>query len=216
MARKKMEDILNRARLAIEGTLNDEVIQTAVTPYGYNHAKMLALKAQYDEVQSDMLNQASLKGKRAAATAEMVAARAAAQEATANLLSIARREFRTHPDAIVALGLRERRKQSLAGFSQQSHQLYKGILTNPAYLALMTPKGYNATRLTAELTAVEAVGNVDVAQESAKGQQQKATKERDAKLVDLDRAISDYKAAALIALANDPQQLEKLGFGAIP
>lgn len=216
MPRKKKEVVLNRARLAILGTLNEPAILTAVTPYGYTLERMLALKADYETASTLTVTQASLSGKRAAATTEIKKARATANKAATNMFNIAHIVFRDDPSAIVAMGFNLPRKQSLAAWLHQTSLPYKAILANPAYIASMAGRGYDENRLRAELALVEEVGNVDVGQESAKGNQQRATKERDAMLAALDQAISDYKTVALVALASDPQQLEKLGFGAIP
>jgi hypothetical protein len=48
------------------------------------------------------------------------------------------------------------------------------------------------------------------------GEAQEATRLRDARLDELDEWMSDFKVVAQVALKENDQWLEKLGFGAVP
>ncbi len=75
--------------------------------------------------------------------------------------------------------------------------------------------GFDRAKLEAGAALVQAVADADHSQEGQKGEAQQATKVRDAKLDEMDQWVADFKVIAGVALADNPQQLEKLGFGAI-
>ena len=74
------------------------------------------------------------------------------------------------------------------------------------------PIRYTQAKLEAEAALVEAVVAASAAQDKERGEAQEATQLRDAKLDELDRWVSDYKAIATVALDELPQRLEQLGW----
>ena len=75
--------------------------------------------------------------------------------------------------------------------------------------------GYDRAKLEAQQTLVQTVYDKDNTQESHKGEAQQVTKTRDAKLDDLAQWVADLKVIAQVALEDNPQWLEKLGFGTV-
>ena len=68
----------------------------------------------------------------------------------------------------------------------------------------MAKFGYDRAKLEAEYELVLELDQADKLQESKKGEAQKLTKLRDAKLDEMDQWISDFKVVAKIALEDDP------------
>ena len=108
------------------------------------------------------------------------------------------------------------RKRTLSGWLEQAVAFYTNLVGDADLMAAMGNFGYDQARLQAEGALVQAVVEANLAQEKEKGEAQDATKQRDAKLDEMDVWMSDFKAIAQVALEKNPQWLEKLGFGTVP
>lgn len=215
-AKKSIAQRLLDAELAIDNTLSNQDILTAVTPYGYDEAALEAARDLQREAMALHEQQQQEYGEQYEATAVLREAWDTAADAYGAALKIARIAFRGNETAHKALGLGGSRKQSLSGWLDQARLFYNNMLRTPEFIAAMTPYTYNETKLEAEAALVEAVANANEAQEKERGEAQQATKVRDAKMDELDQWLADYKAIAEVALAVSPQSLEQLGFGAVP
>ena len=200
------------AELAINNTLNSPSILAAVTPFGYDQAKLLAAKTLHQETLELVELQKKEYGEQYDATAAVEEAREAAEEAYTAALKIARLAFRGNDSARNALGLAGERKQSISGWLDETRRFYNNLLRTPAFLAKMATFNYSQAKLEAELALVDQVGILREIQHKERGEAQEATKVRDAKLDELDQWLADYKVVAEVALAASPQQLEQLGW----
>jgi len=135
-----------------------------------------------------------------------------ADQAYAKTLKIARIALRDNVKAQNALGLSGERKRSLSGWLEQAGRLYQNLLDDAEFVAAMTVYGYSQEKLETEQALVNAVREANMSQEKEKGEARDATEKRDAKLDAMDRWMADFKAIALIALGDNPQWLDKLGF----
>ena len=200
------------AELAINNTLNSPSILAAVTPFGYDQAKLLAAKTLHQETLELVELQKKEYGEQYDATAAVEEAREAAEEAYTAALKIARLAFRGNDSARNALGLSGERKQSISGWLDETRRFYNNLLRTPTFLAKMATFNYSQAKLEAELALVEQVSTLRELQHKERGEAQEATKVRDAKLDELDQWLADYKVVAEVALATSPQQLEQLGW----
>ncbi len=203
---------LLNAETAINNTLANPQILTAVTAYGYTEAILEAAQALHAEVVELNERQHQEYGEQYAATAAVQAAWDEAAAAYSNAVKIARIAFRGNTTAHAALGLNGRRKESLSGWLEQSRLFYNNLLRNPAFITVMAPYTYTQTKLQTEAALVENVATLSELQDKERGEAQEATKTRDAKLDELDQWLADYKAIAEVALSGSPQQLEQLGW----
>lgn len=203
------------AQVAIDGSMADEEILTAVSPYGYPLERFEAAKTLYEETRTRVNRQKREYGEQFSATQEMEAAWEAADAAYTDTLKIARIAFKNDPDARQSLMLGGNRKRSFYGWLSQADALYGNMIGHPASMAAMAPFGYDQAKLEAEAALVEDARAANLAQEREKGEAHAATRARDAKLDELNEWVADYKVIATIALPVDGQKLESLGFGAV-
>ena len=218
VSRKKrsIEDRLLAAQVAIENARADATIRAALAPFAYDEARLAAGRALYDAAQALVNQQKAVYGDQYGSTGAVNAARTTADTAYRRTLAVARVALKGHVQAHAALMLDGERQQSLAGWLEQAQAFYGNLLAAPDLLAALGSFGYDRAKLEAERALVEAVAAANLAQEQQKGNAQQTTQQRDAALDALDTWVADFQVIARVALADQPQQLEKLGFGAVP
>ena len=203
------------AQIAIDGSMADAEILTAVTPFGYPLTRFQAAHELYKETAVLVNVQKREYGEQYGATQAMEAAWEAANAAYTITLKIARIAFKNDPDARQSLMLGGSRKRSFYGWLSQVDALYGNMIGHAASMAAMAPFGYDQPKLEAEAALVEAARVANLAQEREMGEAQASTRARDAKLDELNEWLADYKVIAAIALPVDGQKLEGLGFGSV-
>ena len=214
-ARLSIAEQLLAAQVAIDGSMADPEILTAVSPFGYTLERFQTVRSTYEDASTLVNVQKREYGEQFGATQTMEAARTAANAAYTITLKIARIAFKDDPDARQALMLSGNRKRSFYGWLSQVDALYGNMIGHAASMAAMAPFGYDQLKLEAEAALVETARAANLAQEREKGEAHAATRARDAKLDELNEWIADYKVIAAIALPADGQKLEGLGFGTV-
>ncbi len=210
------QEIINtcsRRKLALGNAKADAVVVAALSPYGYDAAKLdqgLQLIADVD----DLANvQGTEYGEQLEATKTFYDSWAAIKKKYNRAVAIARIEFDDDTAARVALKLDGRRKNGVAGWIVQATAFYKGLRDNAAWLAKMA--GFDLTRVNADLAQVEQIGELDRQQEKETGEAREATKARDEKFDELNAWWSRYVAYAELALEDQPQKLKLVTEGEI-
>lgn len=173
------------AQVAIDGTLADAEIVTAVSPFGYPLERLQAAKALYEEVRTLVNVQKREYGERYGTSQTFEAAWEAAIAAYTIPLKIARIAFKGDADARQSLMLGGVRKRSFYGWLAQADALYNNMIGHAASMDAMAPFGYDQLKLEAEAALVEAARAANLAQEREKGEVHAATIARDAKLDEL-------------------------------
>ena len=102
------------------------------------------------------------------------------------------------------------RKRTRAGWLLQAQQFYANALTDSAIVEQLAAYGITQERLAEGQRQVAAVAAGNVARRSQQGAARQATATRDAALAALQRWMRDFVAIARVALADQPQLLEKL------
>lgn len=122
-----------------------------------------------------------------------------------------RARYRKEPTVLARLGLDRPRVRGFAGWVRQAHYLYDNLLADAALAADVEAKGLPTADATAARDALVALAQTDSSQENRKGLAQQSTRDRDA----LARAFADWLAEfrdlARVALAEQPEWLERLG-----
>lgn len=200
---KSLAEFLFEVQVAIDLVLTDPERQARLAAYGYDAAALTAARAEYERAEA--LTQAQMRayGAQMGATADYKAARARAEKAYKRSLTLARIVFREDVGATVALDLKGRRRQSLAGWMEQCSFFYEGLLARPERLAQMAVFGYDAAVVEAEKGLITAVQQANRAQDLAKGEAREATRVRDAQVDALARWLSDFRVVTKIALEEE-------------
>ncbi len=212
---RSIADRLGSAELALNNALKDEGILEAVSLFGYDSTRLQEGLNLYQEALDLVNRQAAEYGDQFEATRQVEEARQTASAVYMPALKVARVALRDYERAGNALRMNGERKKSLMGWLEQAQGFYANLLADETLLAAMGNFGYDRAKLEAQQALVQAVYDEDNSQEGHKGAAQQATMTRDAKMDELAQWVADFKVIAQVALEENPQWLEKLGFGTV-
>ncbi|HMQ54497.1 MAG TPA: hypothetical protein PKE64_26055 [Anaerolineae bacterium] len=210
---KRISDHVLAAHVAINNALADDDIIASLSLYGYDEARLRGGQELLSQVEELRQDQKVGYGEQYDATASFKLAWAKANEAYKHALKLARITFKTNAKARAALLLDGKRHSKFSNWLEQAGTFYANLLGQPDLLAAMSHFGYDRHRLETEQALVEAVAENHRRQEVRRGDAHHGTAERNAALNELNDWMMTFRAAATVALADRPQQLEKLGFG---
>ncbi len=212
---KNIDELLAQAGTAISNAQQTPDIQAALATFGYDEAR---LQAGADLLAAARAGQAAQKreyGEQYAATAAVDQAR---QEADAQYRvhrKLVRMVLKGDPQRQVALGLDQPPKYSFSGWLGQTRVFYTNLLLDVEALASLARFNIDQAQLEAAQVAIKQVDDLNNAQQREISEAQMATKSRDAAIDELSDWLNEFREIAFIALADNPQQLEALQFGAI-
>ena len=209
-AKTSIADRLNAAQVAIQNTLADAEILTAVAAYGYSVAKINVGKALYDQAVAAVNAQIAAAGAQRDTTATMESAKNAAYAAYQSLAKVARAVFIQDKPRLIRLGLTGAMPKSTAGFLTAAYALFENA-SNPEIQALLANYGYDSAKLESERALIAAYESANSSQEQTKGTAQQATRDQDAELKELDLWYRQYIKIARVAFRSKEELLEKLG-----
>jgi hypothetical protein len=200
---------LNLAQVAIHNTLDDDELLSPMAEYGYTAERVHEGRQLYEAAVAAVNAQKMAAGNQRDATAQLRAARAAAQDAYVALSQIARACL-ARPQ-LDALGLRGRVPRSTAGFLAGGYALFDNAQSVPEIQAALAQLGYTRARLQSERDKIAAVERANQAQAMAKGAAQQATQDQDAALAAMNEWLARYLRVARVALRGQKPLLEKIG-----
>ncbi len=105
-----------------------------------------------------------------------------------------------------------KRKPTLSGWLEQATLFYENALASAEVKTALAELGITPAKLEAGQALVQAMAKTNAVQEKEKGEAQQATLARDEALEALADWFGDFKEVAAIALEDQPQLLESLGF----
>lgn len=205
------DEILFQSGLRINNSLTDAKVLNAVSPFGYNEAKLTEGAGLLTAATSLVETQKREYGEVDAAQNAFENKRQEAHAQYMNILAICRIAFKKDVKAISTLDLTGRRASTISGWLKQTHGFYNALLANADWTTVLNNYGQTAEVLQAGLALVEEVATASEATKKEMGDAQNATQLRDEKLEELAEWVNDYEVIAKIALAGSPQLLEKLG-----
>lgn len=209
--KNRIADFLLTAQVMIENSLTDPVVKEALAAYGYTEEALAVGKTLYDETIALQNAQNKEYGDQIAATAELYDLWETAHRQYMKTLKIARIAFEDHPKADRAVMLFGKRKESLSGWLAQAQIFYANILNDADLMDSLAEYGYTIEKIQQESALLNQVAVKNQQQKKEMGEAQASTQARDEKIDELAKWISNLRAVAKVALADDPQQLEKLG-----
>lgn len=209
--KNRIDEFLLAAQVMIENSLADPVVKEALATYGYSGETLAAGKTLYEETIALQNTQKKEYGDQVAATSELNDIWETADQQYMKTLKIARIAFQDHPKADRAVMLFGRRKESLSGWLAQAQIFYANILNDADLMDSLVKYGYTTEKIQQESTLLNQIAAKNQEQRKEMGEAQASTQARDKKIDELAKWVSDLRAVAKVALADDPQQLEKLG-----
>ena len=202
---------LNYAETIIANALNDQTIAGLLAGYGYDSATIQNGQVRYQQAFDLQRAQEREYSEQYAATDTVEAARQQAEALYLPHLKVARVALKNERGAREALMLDGNRKSSLTGWIDQARQFYVNALATPGVLIQLARYNITANLLETGLAAVNALESARQSQHRERGEAQDATKARDAALDAMMEWVGDFVEIARVALAGQPQLLEKLG-----
>ena len=199
------------SRLLLDNSQKYPDLLGALSLYGYDKAKIDQGTRLWNEADALISDHAKGRGDKLEATHDAEKAWEDAMPVYAKALKTARVAFGDSPRATATLHLSGSRRMTVDGWADQARAFYRNLLSEPGFLATMAGFGYPAKRLETELAAVELVSEKSHVKHDEKGEAQKATALKDAKIRELDAWISDFRAICRVAFYESPQDLERLG-----
>ncbi len=215
MTRQTIDQQINDAQVAIDNALGQTEISAALAEYMYDTARLNEGKTLLTSAQKLHATQQAEYGDQFAATDTLTAAWDEARAAYGKHVKLARIALKKNRDAWKSLELDGRRKQTLIAWIGQATLFYQNALPDEAVKAALAEFGVSQAKLEAGQALVQAVVTANSAQEKEKGEAQQATIARDEALEALADWLDVFKQIAIIALEDQPQLLESLGFGAV-
>ncbi len=209
-----IDEQLYVAQVAIEGALASPEILAALAEYRYDAARLQEGQALYTAAQAAQQHQQERYSEQFSATAAYNEAFAQTRKTFVQARQLARLAAQTHPHLpFEKLKLSGGVEQAFAAWLIQARIFYEAALNDIGLLAKMEEYGLTHPRLQAGLEATTLVEALNMDQEHKKGEAQAATKARDTALAELRQWMKAFRQVALIALGEQPQLLENLGFG---
>jgi hypothetical protein len=209
--KNRIAEFLLTAQVMIENSLTDPVVKDALAAYGYSEETLAVGKTLYDETVALQNAQNKEYGDQVAATSELYDLWETTDRQYKKTLKIARIAFQDHPKADRAVMLFGQRKESLSGWLAQAQLFYANILNDSDLMDSLAEYGYTVEKLQQESDLLNQIAVKNQQQKKEMGEAQASTQARDKKIDELAKWVSNLRAVAKVALADDPQQLEKLG-----
>lgn len=206
-----IEDQLSEAEVFINNGQRVPEIQAAFESARHGAAHFAEGARLLDEARRQHQRQRAEYGDQFAATQALEALRDETDRLYRRHFGLARVAFREDPRAQQALYLLGERGRTYRRWLDQTTNFYDNLMAEAAFLAEMERYGVEVGDLEAARRAVDDVVRVNDDQEKEIGEAQRATELRDEALDALADWMSLSKRLARILLADDPQQLEKLG-----
>jgi len=197
-------------QLAIDNALSNPTLLNYLAEVGYVEDRLKAGRALLQRAMDLHRQQGSERGDQHSATDAKGAAWDEANKAYMTQIKLAR-------IAIKDRGQRDRlkldgdRKQKFAEWRDQVEAFYFNVLKDEALQARLLEVNVTVDKLAAAYELVKAAYAAHQSQATEHGEAQDATDARDAALDELRDWMSDYLAAAHVALEERPQLLEVLG-----
>lgn len=210
MTYKPIDERLLVAETAIHNAQTDEVLREALNAYGYDDAVLQSGADLLATARAAHQKQVTEYGEQYEATEAFQQAFDAANEGYLEHIELARIALRDRTATQAKLKLLGRRKATFSAWRQQALNFYDGAM-KPEMLEELGRFNVTEDGLRAVRNQIEALGELNSRQETEKGEAQEATEERDAAVAALDAWMRDFRDVARIALADRPQQLEKIG-----
>jgi hypothetical protein len=209
MNKERLNAILDKCRILVSNA-NDPVIAAALLPFGYNSERIQSGMLLYTTTKESFQLQAKEYTDQYYATSAFVAAFDAAKKSFSNFVKIARIAFKNNIEGQRLLPLIAK-IQAYSEFKAKATAFYSIVGETDQLLDELAVYGVTPQQLTTELNSLNVLEALNQKQFIETGEAQVATETRNHNLEQLREYCSALRTVAKVALADQPQQLEKLG-----
>ena len=199
------------ANYSITNALNNPVITTALTAFGYDITKLNEGKTLLDNLKALQANQKQQYIEQRAATADREAIRIQIDEVYRQHLKLARLTFKNEPNILSALEADGQRLRLFDSWKGQVTTFYDAALSNQPILDGLSRFNITTTNLTDVQALLTTLEDIIAIQKTQIAEAQQATLDRDKAIQALDIWMRGFQEVAKIALKATPQLLEALG-----
>lgn len=206
-----MSDFMAAAGLLIENAKSIPDILSAVSAYGYGAEELERGLALWEAADALIKKKALDSGESQEATRHTKTVWEIMNTNYMKTLKVARIAFEEDVKAATALKLYGPRQQSLTGWLGQAETFYGNLLNDKKLMEKMGRFGYDAEKVTREAEGVAHLKRNSQSQAKESGEAKETMKERDKKVSELDKWVSDFRGICKIAFYESPEQLLKLG-----
>jgi hypothetical protein len=202
-------------QVTLHSARHTPAILQRLSTYGYDEARLDEGVALLDNALSLHAAQKQAYGGQFGATDALTKTRRAADTVYTAHRQLASIAFKDDARRRHALGLNQRKLQTLNGWLGQGVLFYQNLVSEAGALNALARFNVTQADLEQAQASVQQVVELNSVQEREKSAAQQATQARDAALGTLRGWIAELGAVARIALAHSPQQLEALQLGAV-
>lgn len=208
---KSISEFLTSANTIIQNTKNDSEILSKVAEFGYTLEKIL--EGEQLLRKAEELNRISIskKGDKEHFSDGFNKIYKEAKNVYYNFRKIAKAIFLKEKGKLEQLGLNDKVPQGYAGFISKCNILFDNSLSDEEIKNKLAEYGYDENRITKEREKINQLIEIYLKRESAKGDAQQLTVEKNKAFEELYRWISQYIKIARIALSDNRETIEKLG-----
>lgn len=201
---------LTRYQLGLTNARTVTELTNRVALYGYDTEKLDALLDQCEATLNAHIAQQKEYGEQFAATEAFATAWKAAEGPYMHLVKLGRVIFKDDHATLYKLTLQEARKQSFSGWRVQAETFFTNLLSDTTAKAKYAQFNTPLAQLQSAQALLNAAMQASALQDKETGEAQRATRERDAQLDALDKAMAEFYALARLACEDSPQLLEML------
>ena len=211
ISRSNIEDLLEQGRVALDNAKTTSEILNLLTPLGYGNAKLTEGIQVRDDLHTKYQDQIRLYAQQQESTDRLKKAQQDAKILYDRHFGIAKALLKQKPELMTRLGMKGARATKLSLWLEQADQFYRESLADADIMTLLAPGGLDADVLDEGKIAIQHVGEMDNAQESAKGLAQQSTQVRNEAYFTFKTWMDRFWKIADVALAESPQWQERLG-----
>jgi|HigsolmetaAR202D_1030399.scaffolds.fasta_scaffold00093_25 hypothetical protein len=209
--KQKIAEKLAEAQLFLNNASQDPFIAECLAAFGYDTARINQGFQLYQHALEATRVHEREYARQYAARDQFLEARRQLEEKHRPLLKIARIAFQDDRAADQLLHLSGRRKREFALWLNQLHAFYSNVQQNNQLLEGLGEFNVTHGQIEEVVELLRAVEETWYGYEREKGNAQAATKARDAAVAELNTWMRNARPIARIAVAEQPQLLEKLG-----
>ena len=210
--KNSINDTMESSRITIWNAHEDETIRSRFEPFGFDETRHLANKALYQETNDLISKKEKEHGEWKIASEVLNTTVASSRYKLNNIRQSLRFWYDGADPEAIEMGLYNSKISKYADFKKIAQNFYTVLLTKEEVLTKLTPFGYTVESITADAAEVASLDQLRNKREQESGDAQYSTKERNAKLDELDECVSEIvRLARLIFRDDESQYLEKLG-----